>query len=105
MLKEALAALSFKVEIDGQVHALDLKPGDMVRFERQFGEGLMDAIERDDDGNPVGMKFDLDRLFFLTYAPARRGGVIPEDMDYDTYLDVVDDVILEAVEAPKAEER
>lgn len=102
MLKEALAALSFKVEIGGEVHGLTLKPGDMVRYERQFGEGLFDAMDKDDDGNPVGMRFDLDRLFFLTYAPAKRQGIIPDDTEYDDYLDLVEDVIVEAGdEAPK----
>lgn len=104
MLKEALAALSFKVEINGEVHGLTLKPGDMVRYERQFGESILDAATKDDEGNVTGMRFDLDKLFFLTYAPAKRQGVIPADMEYEGYLDVVDDIQVEGDdETPKDE--
>ena len=90
MLKETLAALDLTVDLNGQEHTPKLKPGDLVRFEQHFSRSLMDGVELDDDGNPVGFKFGLTEMFFLGFTALVREQKF--DGDFDAFCDRVDDV-------------
>lgn len=90
MLKETLAALDLRVDLNGQSFTPRLKPGDMVRFEQHFGRSLLDGVTLDDEGNPTSMTFGVSELFFLAFAAMRREGLF--DGDFDAFCDAVDDV-------------
>ena len=83
MLREILAALDLKVEIDGQTFTPRLKPGDMVRFEQHFGRSLIG------DGNSE-VTFGVTELFYLAFLACKREGRF--DGDFDAFCDTVDDV-------------
>ncbi len=90
MLRETLAALRLKVTIGNNTHDVTLKPGDLVRFEEKFDRSLMDSVEVDDDGQPIGMRFGVTELMFLAWCGAKRDGITSHD--FDGFLDEVDDV-------------
>jgi hypothetical protein len=92
MLKETLAALDLRVELNGQMYRPKLKPGDMVRFEQHFGRSLMDGAEVAPDGTTTGFKFGMSELFFLAFAALKRQGDF--DGDFDDFCDQVEDVDL-----------
>ena len=93
MLREILAALDLKVEIDGQTFTPRLKPGDMVRFEQHFGRSLIG------DGNSE-VTFGVTELFYLAFLACKREGRF--DGDFDAFCDQVDDVSV-GEPGPKAE--
>lgn len=75
-----MATAAFRLSLaDGTTIEVDTKPGDFVRFERQFNvspEALGD--------NPR-----VEYLMFLGWAAAKRTG--QTDLDFEAFLDVIDD--------------
>lgn len=92
MLRETLAALQLQVTIGDNTHDVSLKPGDLVRFEEKFDRSLMDSVETDENGEPVGMKFGFSELTFLAWCGAKRQGLT--DTDFEGFLDELDDLEL-----------
>ena len=89
-MRETLAALRLVVTIDDRPRKIRLRPGDLVRFEEKFDRSLMESVETDADGVPVGMKFGITELMFLAWCGAKRDGLT--DQDFDGFLDEVEDV-------------
>lgn len=109
MLQEALAGLRLKVTIDGQTYDSDLRPGDLVRYERERGKPLFGgevdagqaqkALDGDSDAAAelVGkFGWSMEDLFLLAYLGTRRQ---VEYTDFDDFLDRVTDIAMSGDEA------
>lgn len=84
MLKETLAALALEVTLGDEVLRPQLRPGDLVAFERHFGRSLITA-----DGEA---QFGLTEMCFLGWSALHRTGGY--DGDFDQFVNDVDDIDL-----------
>jgi len=116
MLQDALAGIRLKVTVDGKTYDSDLRPGDLVRYERHTGHSLFGASEAElqkakkaldantDEGTAEAaavvqkMGLGMEDLFFLAYLGVRRQVTFE---DFDDFLDRVTDVDLVGDEVPK----
>jgi len=87
MFTEALAALEMNVTVDGDTFDIKLKPGDLIRFERQFKRSITDLVGEDGKAS-----FGVEELAFMAYTALTRTDRF--EGDFDSFLDRFDDVDL-----------
>ena len=84
MFSEALESLEMSLVVDGDTLPVQLKPGDLIRFERKFDKPMTDLAGEN------GMRFE--ELAFLGFAALSRTDRF--DGTFDEMLDKLDDIDL-----------
>lgn len=70
--------MNLTVVLDGETHVVSPKPGDLVRFERQYN---ISAASLDKD-------VKLEHVFFIAWSALKRTGVFTDD--FEAFLDLAD---------------
>jgi hypothetical protein len=70
--------MQLNVTLDGVTHTVNPKPGDLVRFEREFKVSAAS----------LGENVMLEHIFYIAWAALRREGVFTDD--FEAFLDLAD---------------
>jgi len=82
---------SFRVEVNGETHALEPTLADLIRYERKYGD-IQDPA--------VGFPKTPEQVAYLIWLMCSRTKVVGADVDFEAFLDAMGKV--EPVRLPKA---